>query len=156
MNFLTYTCVLSLVLSANSFTMTHGETNIKMIITPLHKQGIKQVKQCTYNVTPKRHHKTIACRGKAITITYFYASVRGCGCGCKEASMFLRACSLSSPVSNAHAPYCLRPLWLHHVFRHNLKNGTIFRGGGGGGLKLNVFHISFLSLSHSLVRVSCT
>ena len=32
MNFLTYICVLSLVLCANSFTMTLGETNIKEII----------------------------------------------------------------------------------------------------------------------------
>ena len=28
---------------------------------------------------------------------------------------------------HAQAPYFLRPVWLHHIFRHYLINGTIFR-----------------------------
>ena len=40
--------------------------------------------------------------------------------------MCLRACSLTNPACNA-PPYChFRPLWLHHIFRHYLINGTIF------------------------------
>jgi hypothetical protein len=35
-------------------------------------------------------------------------------------------CSLSYPAYNAHAPYCLRPPWLHHIFPHYLINGKIF------------------------------
>ena len=35
-------------------------------------------------------------------------------------------CSLSNPACNA-PPFChLRPLWLHHIYRHYLINGTIF------------------------------
>ena len=46
----------------------------------------------------------------------------------------LSACSLNYPACNA-PPYChLRPLWLHHIFRHYPINGTIF----GGGELLNV------------------
>ena len=37
------------------------------------------------------------------------------------------ACSLIYPACNAHALYPLRPLWLHHISRHYLINGTIFR-----------------------------
>ena len=54
------------------------------------------------------------------------ACVRAYGCGCKGNNACLRACRVTYPVSNAHPPYCLRPLWLHHIFRHYLINGTIF------------------------------
>ena len=40
--------------------------------------------------------------------------------------MRLRAFCLTNPTCNAHAPYCLRPLWLHHIFRHYLINDTTF------------------------------
>ena len=40
---------------------------------------------------------------------------------------YVYACSLAYPACNAYAPYChLRPLWLYHIFRHYLINGTIF------------------------------
>jgi hypothetical protein len=41
----------------------------------------------------------------------------------------VRACSLPYPACILYAPYCdaiLWPLWLHHIFRHYLINGTIF------------------------------
>jgi hypothetical protein len=50
--------------------------------------------------------------------------VRVCECIC--ASVCLRACSLTHPACNEHAQCNLRPFWLHHNFRHLLKNGTIF------------------------------
>ena len=40
--------------------------------------------------------------------------------------------TLTHPASNAHAPYCLRPLWFHQMFLHYLINGTIFWRGEGG------------------------
>ena len=45
---------------------------------------------------------------------------------CTSAGVCLRACRLTYPVRHAQAPYCLCPLWLHHIFRHYLTNGTIF------------------------------
>ena len=54
----------------------------------------------------ERHHCYL---GRAMSITHF----RACVC-------------LRNPVCTT-LPYChLRPLWLHHVFRHYLINGTIF------------------------------
>jgi hypothetical protein len=49
------------------------------------------------------------CSGKVINITYFGVCAR-----------------LSYSWCNAHAPYCLRLLWLHHIFRLYLINGLIF------------------------------
>ena len=37
-----------------------------------------------------------------------------------------RACSLINPAYNARTPYCLRPVWLHDIFRHYYMNGTSF------------------------------
>ena len=49
-----------------------------------------------------------------------------CVCKCTGAHVCLRACSRTNPARNA-PPYChLRPLWLHHIFRHYLTNGMIF------------------------------
>ena len=67
------------------------------------------------------------CRGKVISITYFHACVCVCacvrarahghtwvnkcvcvrvgGCGCTGANMCFRACRLTCPACNAHAPY---------------------------------------------------
>jgi hypothetical protein len=40
--------------------------------------------------------------------------------------VWLCECSLTNPAYNA-PPYCnLRPVWIHHIFRHYLINGTIF------------------------------
>ena len=43
---------------------------------------------------------------------------RALGCAC--------ACRFTYTVCHAQAPYCLRPLWLHRIFRHYLINGAIF------------------------------
>ena len=40
--------------------------------------------------------------------------------------MCLRACSLIYAVCHAHAPYCLWPDQLNHIFRRYLIKGTIF------------------------------
>ena len=41
--------------------------------------------------------------------------------------MSVRECSLGNTARKAHAPCChLWPLWLHHIFRHYVINGTIF------------------------------
>ena len=45
-----------------------------------------------------------------------------CACRCTGAGVCSRACNL--PACKAHAPYCLRPLWLHHIFRHYLINNN--------------------------------
>ena len=50
-----------------------------------------------------------------------------CRCGCTDKGVRLRTCSLTYSASNAHAPYCLRPLWLHHIFRHYLMHSTTVR-----------------------------
>jgi hypothetical protein len=62
-------------------------------------------------------------------------------CGCRTAGVCLRACRLSYPVCHAQAPYCLRPLWLHHIYRHYLINGTIF-----GKKSLNIKCVFWFSL----------
>ena len=49
--------------------------------------------------------------------------------------------NLTYPAYKAHAPYCLRPLWLHHIFRHFLINGTIF-----GKTLLNILCVFWISL----------
>ena len=48
------------------------------------------------------------------------------GCWCTSAGVSLRAFRFTYPVCHAQAPYCLRPLWLHHMLRHYLTNDTIF------------------------------
>ena len=37
-----------------------------------------------------------------------------------------RACSLIYPECNVPPPYCVRPLWLHQIFRLYLINGMVF------------------------------
>ena len=51
------------------------------------------------------------------------------------------ACRLTYPVYDAQAPYCLRPLWLDHIFRHYLETGTIF-----GQKSLNIKCVFWFSL----------
>jgi hypothetical protein len=71
------------------------------------------------------------CRGKGISMTYFCVwggrgeCVHMYVCGCTGAGVCLLACSLTYSARKA-LPYCLQPLWLHHIFRHYLINGTIF------------------------------
>jgi hypothetical protein len=64
-------------------------------------------------------------RGKAISITHSVC-VRVRRCGCTGSGVRFHACSLTHPACNAHAPWSLRPLWLHQVFGYYLINGTIF------------------------------
>ena len=52
-------------------------------------------------------------------------------------------CMLTYLECYGQEPYFLRPLWLHHIFQHDLINGTIF-----GKVSLNikcVFSLQFLS-----------
>jgi hypothetical protein len=107
--------------------------------------------RCSYFLYVQRnneeHSWNHCCRGKGISITYFCVCVlaralaRACVCaracfrecvcvwggGGTGAGVFLRTYSLIYPVRHALAPYFLRPLWFHHIFRHCLINGTIFR-----------------------------
>jgi hypothetical protein len=53
-------------------------------------------------------------------------SVCVCGFGFKGDGVCLLLCSLTNPAFNAPPYYYLRSLWLHHIFRHYLLNGTIF------------------------------
>jgi hypothetical protein len=49
-----------------------------------------------------------------------------CDCECTGAGVCLRACSLTNPACNVPPYRHLRPLWLHHIFRHHLTHGTSF------------------------------
>jgi hypothetical protein len=55
-----------------------------------------------------------------------YLCMRACGCGCTGSGMCLRECSVTYPVCHAQAPYSLRPVGLHRIFRHYLINGMTF------------------------------
>jgi hypothetical protein len=99
--------------------------------------AIKAVSLCSVSL-----YQNHFCREKAISITYLCVCVcaraqvrKSCvhvegwagGCWCKSAGVCLRACSLPNPACNP-PPYChLQFLWLHHIFRHYLINGTIFQ-----------------------------
>jgi hypothetical protein len=94
----------------------------------------KQERKCTYTVTLSRVHET-SCRRKAIRITCFSVcecvrrrarAGEGVVCGCTNAGVCLRGCSLTYPASNAHEPYCLRLLWLSYIFLHYLINDTFY------------------------------
>jgi hypothetical protein len=84
------------------------------------------------------------CRRKAISIAYF--CVRVCGCESMGAGVYLRPCNLNYPACNAHAPYCLWPLEIHHICWHYLINGTIF-----GKKILNIKCVFWFSL-HTLSK----
>ena len=59
----------------------------------------------------------------------YYIFVCVCVCVCvrarARAGVCLRACRLTYPVWNAHAPDCPQPLWLHHICQHYLITGAI-------------------------------
>jgi hypothetical protein len=58
-----------------------------------------------------------------------YVSALACGVpGCVGVWMRARAYILAYPACKAYAPYCdvIYGLWLNHIFRHCLINGTIF------------------------------
>jgi hypothetical protein len=74
--------------------------------------NLRQEKQYTYNVKSKRVRVNIFCRGKAISTEYYQC-------------VFLPY--LSSMQSACAILYChLWPVWLYHIFPHNLIKGTIF------------------------------
>ena len=83
------------------------------------------------NTETRARNKCI--RGNAISITYICvcvcarAHVCGWVCACRSAGLCLRACSLTYPTCYTPPYWHLRPLWLHHTFRHYLIHGTIFR-----------------------------
>ena len=90
--------------------------------------GVKlcgQDRQCTYNVALRRVHITIVAvekqyvlyisvcvcaRKRARTWVSACACARVCGYTVTGTSVCLRACSLTYPVCQQQAPYCLRPL----------------------------------------------
>ena len=72
--------------------------------------------QCTYNVTLARSRNHYC----SVKTTIIHISARVRACGCTGAGLCLRTCNFNYPARNA-PPYChLRPLWLHHIFRHYL------------------------------------
>ena len=92
-------------------------------------------RQCTYNLTLRRVHVTTAAVEKKC-LTYLCVCVRArirvwvstyvrvwvYG----RVGVCMSAWNLTYPACNTHVLYCLRPLWLHQVFRHYLINGMIF------------------------------
>ena len=77
------------------------------------------------------------CCGKAV----LHAPSALCARRCTGAGVRMRACSLNYPAFNA-PPYChLRPLWLHHIFRHYLITDTIL-----GKRLLNIKYVFWFSL----------
>ena len=89
--------------------------------------SVSKHRRCTFNVTFRGVHETtdvefsarVFAQGECMRVHAF-------GGACTGERACLRACSLSYPACNVHAPYCQRPLWLPHIFRHYLINGTIF------------------------------
>jgi hypothetical protein len=61
---------------------------------------IKPDRQCTYNVTMRRVHKTIVAVEKQQVL-----HIRLCVCVCVCVCVF--ACNLAYPACNAYAPYCV-------------------------------------------------
>ena len=77
------------------------------------------------NIPLRRVHVTNVAVEK---LNVLYISVCVCVCvgGCTGVGVCLRACILNYPVCNALTHCHLWPLWLHHIIRHYLVNGTIF------------------------------
>ena len=100
----------------------------------------KQDRKTTFNVTLRRVHERMSpwksnknCIFSVSMCTHSRGSVNACACvracwcqrGCRGAGVCCCECSLNSRTRNAHAPYCLQPLWIHQIFRHYLINSTI-------------------------------
>jgi hypothetical protein len=76
---------------------------------------------CKYTVTWRRVHEIIVVleKQKVLFISVLWV------CLCTGAEVCARLCSLTYPVCIA-LPYChLRPLFLHHMFRHYLINAGV-------------------------------
>jgi hypothetical protein len=110
---------------------------------------------CRYNVTLSCVHVTIVV---VESNKYYILCVCVCArarlgegmrmrsCVCTSVGVCLRACRLTYPLCHAHAPYCLRPLWLHHIFRYYVINCTIFGKKKVAELKMCVLIFSTTSI----------
>ena len=81
-------------------------------------------RQRAYDVTLRRVHETIV----AVEKEKFYIFQCVCMCACPRARVYVtaRACAsarVTLIIQNARRSHIvnLRPLWLHHIFRHYLK-----------------------------------
>ena len=81
---------------------------------------VQNLRQCTCIVIFRCVHETSI----AVESNNNYIFV--CGCGWVDVGARVRACRLPNPVCHAQAPYRLRFLCLHRIFRHYLINDTIF------------------------------
>ena len=91
----------------------------------------------TYDVIVRHVYETIVVEKQQVLHTCVCVCVCVCVCARARArehacvrvqasGLCLHVCSLTYPECNAHAPYFLRSLWLHCIFRHYIINGTIF------------------------------
>ena len=90
----------------------------------------------------------VCVRARAQDREWALACVRVQGVG-----VCFRACRLTNPGCNAPPYSHLRPLWLHHIFRHYSINGTIF-----GKKLLNIkcvfsFSQQLLSKTYLILRI---
>jgi hypothetical protein len=83
-----------------------------------------------YNATLRRVHETTVTRKSNKYYIFLSVRVRVSACECVRACVCARAwacaCARVALLRHAHAPYGLRPLWLHQIFRHYIMNATIF------------------------------
>ena len=124
--------------------MTHIKFNKHLLIRVLRQTpawsvmeiNVKKERQCTCNVSLRGLHETsVAVKSSKYLCVCARARARGwrniyvcvCECGSNSVSVYLCACWLTYPVCHAQAPYCLRPLRLHHIFRHYIKKRHDFR-----------------------------
>jgi hypothetical protein len=112
------------------------------------KHCISRPAMYVYRNTEARSRNQCCC-GKAISITYLSVCaclrVRACMWVPRRvgACMRISTYSLDNPERNAYAPHyvTLRPLGLHHVFRHYFINGATF-----GKTLLNIKYMFSFSL----------
>jgi hypothetical protein len=103
----------------------------------------KQERQYKCNVIFRRIHETTVAVEKQY---YMCVCVCACVCGCTTAGV----CLLTYPLSHAQESYCLRPLWLHHIFRHSVIHGTIFGKKSPNVKCVLIFSTTFIwNISHS-------
>jgi hypothetical protein len=101
----------------NMLKISPGIFRIRVTIQAIYVQGNAEARS--------RNH---CYHGKALSLTYFCVCVCVCvvvGARARAYACSVYACSVTNPACNA-PPYCrLWPLWLYHIFRHYLINGTI-------------------------------
>jgi hypothetical protein len=72
------------------------------------------------NVSLRHIHETTAAIESNTYYTFMCVRVYACVC------VYQRRCVTLLIHCHMHTPYCLHPLWLHHIFQHYPINGTIF------------------------------